>query len=67
MFFLGKSVPRSIKMRVELLLKELPERFSTDFEKNKAALETLGLPFSRFDRNLTAAFLARKLKAAKKQ
>jgi len=60
-------VPKSIKMRVDTLLKEIPEKFSTDFEKNKAALESLNLPFSRFDRNLTAAFIGRKMKALQKK
>lgn len=66
MFFLGKAVPKAIKMRVETLLQEIPEKFSTDFEKNKEALNSLNLPFSVFDRNMMAAFLTRKVKASKK-
>ncbi|MBN1940915.1 MAG: 30S ribosomal protein S17e [Candidatus Diapherotrites archaeon] len=63
---MGKAVPKAIKMRVETLLQEIPEKFSTDFEKNKEALNSLNLPFSVFDRNMMAAFLTRKVKASKK-
>lgn len=63
---MGKAVPKAIKMRVEILLRELPDRFSTDFEKNKQALDSLNLKFSKFDRNLMAAFVTRKMRKRKK-
>ncbi len=31
--FMGKAVPKAIKMRVEILLKNMHDSFSTDFEK----------------------------------
>jgi ribosomal protein S17E len=64
--FLGKAVPKAVKMRVEILLKEMPEKFSTSFEKNKEVINTLDMKFSSFDKNLMAAFLTRKIKRLKK-
>ena len=63
---MGKAVPKAIKMRVEELLQSIPERFSTDFEKNKQVLIALDMPFSKSDKNLMAAFITRKIKASKK-
>ena len=59
--FLGKAVPKSIKSRVEILLERFPDKFSTDFEKNKAVLNELDLSLSRFDRNMIAGFVTRKM------
>jgi small subunit ribosomal protein S17e len=62
---LGKAVPKSIKSRVEELLEFYPDKFGTDFDKNKELLNELGLSLSRFDRNMIAGFLSRKVKALK--
>jgi len=58
---LGKAVPKSIKSRVEILLEKFPNKFGTDFEKNKQVLGELSLPLGRFDRNMIAGFITRKM------
>ena len=63
---MGKAVPKSIKSRVESLLEKFPDRFGTDFEKNKLVLAELNLTLSRFDRNMIAGFLTRKMNDKKK-
>ncbi len=63
---MGKAVPRSIKSRVETLLEQFPEKFGSDFEKNKQLLRELELNLSRFDRNLIAGFITRKMNEQKK-
>ncbi len=65
MFFLGKAVPKSIKSRVEELLEFYPDKFGTSFDQNKVLLNELGLSLSRFDRNMIAGFLTRKVKDLK--
>ena len=59
MFYLGKAVPKSIKSRVEILLEEFPEKFGTDFTKNKQALKDLNFELSQFDSNRIAGFITR--------
>jgi len=59
---LGKSTPKSIKIRAEVLLREIPAIFSMDFEKNKSAINSLHLPVSSSNRNLIAGCITRKLK-----
>jgi len=54
-------VPKSIKSRVEVLLERFPERFGNDFEKNKAVLNQLDLSLGKFDRNMIAGFITRKM------
>jgi small subunit ribosomal protein S17e len=63
---LGKAVPRSIKIKVETLLEKFPERFGPDFERNKQILSDLNLSLSRFDRNMIAGFITRKMNEPKK-
>ena len=63
---MGKAVPRSIKMRVETLLEKFPDRFGSDFENNKQILNELNLSLSRFDRNMIAGFITRKMNELKK-
>lgn len=46
----------------ELLLERHPEVFSTDFEKNKEALETLAQVSSKQLRNRVAGYIAKSLK-----
>jgi ribosomal protein S17E len=52
-------------MRVETLLETFPEKFCTDFEKNKRVLDELDIELSRFDRNMIAGFLTRQVKSKK--
>ena len=63
---MGKAVPRSIKMRVEILLEKFPGKFGTDFEKNKLLLQELELNLGRFDRNMIAGFITRTMNEQKK-
>jgi len=58
---LGKAVPKSIKSRVEVILEEFPGKFGTDFDQNKTLLNELGLSLGRFDRNMIAGFITRKM------
>lgn len=56
---MGKAVSKGLKYRGEVLIKELPEKFSTDFEKNKSALAELELGLSKTSRNVLAGYLVR--------
>ena len=62
---MGKAVPKSIKIRAETLLKKFPENFGSDFDKNKEFINSLDLPFSRFDRNMVAGFITRTVNTKK--
>ena len=63
---MGKAVPRLIKQRSHVLIKEYPGDFSKDFGKNKEFLKTLDLPFSKTELNLMSGYIARKI-AGKKE
>jgi len=56
---MGKSVPRGVKTKAEILLKENSE-FSTDFDKNKELINSMDLGVSKKIRNLIAGFIVRK-------
>jgi ribosomal protein S17E len=56
---MGKSVSKGLKFRGEVLLKELPERFGKDFQKNKTELDTLELGLSKTSRNVLAGYIVR--------
>jgi len=56
---LGKSVAKGLKYRAEVLLKEFPDKFSADFEKNKRGLDTMELGLSKTSRNVVAGFMVR--------
>lgn len=58
---MGKAVPKNVKSRANLLLKEKPELFSADFGKNKKSIDSLSLPFSKTIRNLVAGFITREV------
>ncbi|MBN2067290.1 MAG: 30S ribosomal protein S17e [Candidatus Diapherotrites archaeon] len=58
---MGKAVPRNIKMRAETLLQSFPERFGSGFDENKRVIDMLELPLSKFDRNMIAGFITRKI------
>jgi small subunit ribosomal protein S17e len=63
---MGKAVPKSIKIRAEILLEKFPGSFGSDFEANKRVINELKLPFSRFDRNKIAGFITKKMNEKKK-
>ena len=56
---MGKAIPKYIKMRAKRILDMLPARFGMDFENNKVAVKSLGLPFSKTEQNLIAGYLVR--------
>jgi ribosomal protein S17E len=56
---MGKSVSKGLKYRGEVLLKELPERFGKDFEKNKTELYAIELGLSKTSRNVLAGYIVR--------
>ena len=57
---MGKAVPKSLKSRAEVLMKEFPKETTPDFEKNKDFLNTLNLSLSKSQRNLVAGYISRK-------
>ncbi len=58
---MGKAVPKNIKIRALQLIEKFPDRFSTDFEKNKEILKELNLPFFKSTRNRVTGFITRKM------
>ncbi|HIH21875.1 MAG: 30S ribosomal protein S17e [Candidatus Diapherotrites archaeon] len=59
---MGKAVPKNVKTRAGILLQVKPELFGAEFEKNKQALGTLGIPFSKTVRNLVTGYITREVK-----
>ncbi len=59
---MGKAVPKGVKTKAEILLNEMHERFSKDFEKNKKVLGELDFFDSKKTRNLVAGYITRKIK-----
>ena len=57
--YLGKSVLKGLKYRSEVLLREFPDKFGKDFEKNKASLEPMELGLSKVSRNIVAGYITR--------
>lgn len=67
---MGKSVPKGIKSKANVLLQEMPEKFNTKFEDNKKNIVELKLPFSKWTTNVMAGFMTRhhkKIVAAEKK
>lgn len=56
---MGKSVSKGLKYKAEVLVKELPERFSNNFDKNKEELNTMDLGLSKTSRNVLAGYIVR--------
>jgi len=56
---MGKAVSKGLKYKAEVLLRELPEKFSKDFEKNKLSLGELELGLSKTSRNVLAGYMVR--------
>lgn len=59
---MGKAVPKGIKSKSLLLMKEYPELFSSDFEHNKQKLVEMNIPFSKTNRNLVIGYITRKIR-----
>ncbi len=56
---MGKAVSKGLKYKGEVLLKELPDKFGSDFEKNKASLNEIELGLSKTNRNVLAGYICR--------
>ncbi|MBT4870835.1 MAG: 30S ribosomal protein S17e [Candidatus Diapherotrites archaeon] len=56
---MGKAVSKGLKYRAEVLLRELPDKYGKDFEKNKASLNELELGLSKTHRNILAGYIIR--------
>ncbi len=63
---MGKSVPKGIKSKANIILKEMPESFNDTFENNKTKIKELKLPFSKWTTNVMAGFMTRHHKKIKK-
>jgi len=57
--YLGKVRPEKVKKMARELAKRHPDRFSTDFENNKKALNSLATIYSSKLRNLIAGYITR--------
>ena len=60
---MGKAIPRGMKRRAEELMELFPEKVSKDFEKNKALVDSMEMPFTKESRNLMAGFITRTMAA----
>ncbi len=56
---MGKSVPKGVKTKAEILMKEA--EFSKDFEKNKEIINSMKFGFSKKIRNLIAGYSTRRM------
>jgi len=64
---MGRIKTSSVKNIARELLEKYPERFSTDFEKNKKALAELAEFESKRTRNIVAGFITALKKQLEKQ
>lgn len=64
---MGKSVSKVLKYKGEVLLREFPEKYGTNFEKNKKELSTMELGFSKTIRNIVAGYIVRLAKRKEKE
>ncbi len=62
---MGKAVPKGIKTKAVIIMKEMPEGVSESFEGNKTTINSLVLPIGKWTRNVMAGFMARKIKQKK--
>ncbi len=56
---MGKSVSKGLKYKGEVLLKEMPDKFGSDFDKNKSELKQLELGLSKTNRNVLSGYIIR--------
>lgn len=64
---MGKVRPENVKKAARELLEEYPDKFTTDFQTNKKALESLTkIPSPRL-KNRVAGYITRLLSIAKKR
>lgn len=63
---MGKSVPKGIKSKANIILKEMPADFNESFENNKLKVKELKLPFSKWTTNVMSGFMTRHHKKIRK-
>lgn len=63
---MGKAVSKGLKYRAEVLIRDLPEKFGKDFEKNKTSLNEMELGLSKTNRNIVAGYMVRLAERAEK-
>ena len=56
---MGKAVSKGLKYKAEVLLRDIPDKFGKDFEKNKLSLGELELGLSKTNRNVLAGYIVR--------
>ena len=56
---MGKAVSKGLKYKAEVLIREFPEKYGKDFEKNKLALAEIELGLSKTNRNILAGYIVR--------
>jgi len=57
--YLGKVRPEKVKKMARDLTKRYPDKFTTDFEANKKALNSIAKIYSSKLRNLIAGYITR--------
>jgi small subunit ribosomal protein S17e len=57
--YLGKVRPEKVKKMARDLTKRYPDKFTTDFENNKKALNSMAKIYSSKLRNLIAGYITR--------
>jgi small subunit ribosomal protein S17e len=57
--YLGKVRPEKVKKMARDLTKRYPDKFTTDFETNKTALNSIAKIYSSKLRNLIAGYITR--------
>jgi len=62
---MGKSVAKQLKYKGEVLIEEFPDKFGSDFVKNKRSLDAIpDLKLSKTTRNVLAGYIVRLAKRA---
>ena len=56
---MGKRVSKALRKQAERLVALYPDKFSTDFEKNKEVLKELGIYSSKTQRNVVAGIICK--------
>ena len=56
---MGKVRPEKVKKIARDLVKRFPDRFTTNFEENKVALQSMATIYSSKLRNLIAGYITR--------
>jgi small subunit ribosomal protein S17e len=59
---MGKQKSKVLASKAGQLYEMFPDKFSTDFEKNKASLRELEIFTSKTDRNIAAGVITRMIK-----